>query len=69
MTLEEITRYNQGQGILNEIEDYLEYINRLEKGLQQIAQLDDDLYEEVKNKQIQRYKEKIKQLRKQFVEL
>lgn len=69
MTLLELERAKQGWGILNEIEDYKSYIDRIEKDMISLVKLDDDLLEDAKNKQIQRFKQKIVELQRQFDEL
>lgn len=69
MTQEELKRAEKGWRILNEIEDYKEYIKRIEKDALALVQLDEDLLEDAKNKQIQRFRQKIVELQKQFDEL
>lgn len=69
MTQEELKRAEKGWGILNEIEDYKSYIARIEKDMISLVKLDDDLLEDAKNKQIQRFKQKIVELQRQFDEL
>ena len=69
MTQEELKRAEKGWGILNEIEDYKEYIKRIEKDALALVRLDEDLLEDAKNKQIQRFRQKIVELQKQFDEL
>ena len=69
MTQEELKRAEEGWRILNEIEDYKEYIKRIEKDALALVKLDEDLLEDVKNKLIQRFRQKIVELQKQFVEL
>ena len=69
MTREELERAEKGRGILNEIEDYKEYIKRIEKDALALVRLDEDLLEDAKNKQIQRFRQKIVELQKQFDEL
>ena len=69
MTQEELKRAEEGRRILNEIEDYKEYIKRIEKDALALVQLDEDLLEDAKNKQIQRFRQKIVELQKQFDEL
>lgn len=69
MTQEELKRAEEGWKILNEIEDCKEYIDRIEKDLLALVNLDEDLLEDAKNKQIQRFKQKIEALQKQFDEL
>ena len=69
MTLLELERAEQGWHILKEIEDIKDYIDRIEKDVLSLVKLDDDLLEDAKNKQIQRFKQKIEELQKQFDEL
>ncbi len=69
MTHEELERAMQGMGILNEIVDYKSYIDRIEKDVLSLVKLDEDLLEDAKNKQIQRFKQKIEELQRQFDEL
>ena len=69
MTQEEMKRAEEGWKILNEIEDCKEYIDRIEKDLLALVKLDEDLLEDAKNKQIQRFRQKIAELQKQFEEL
>lgn len=69
MTQEELKRAEEGWKILNEIEDYKEYIKRIEKDALALVKLDEDLLEDAKNKQIQRFRQKIVELQKQFDEL
>ena len=69
MTQEELKRAEEGWRILNEIEDYKEYIKRIEKDALSLVKLDEDLLEDVKNKLIQRFRQKIVELQKQFDEL
>ena len=69
MTQEEMKRAEEGWKILNEIEDCKEYIDRIEKDLLALDKLDEDLLEDAKNKQIQRFRQKIAELQKQFDEL
>lgn len=69
MTQEELKRAEEGWRILNEIEDYKEYIKRIEKDALALVKLDEDLLEDVKNKLIQRFRQKIVELQKQFDEL
>lgn len=69
MTQEELKRAEEGWKILNEIEDCKEYIDRIEKDLLALVNLDEDLLEDAKNKQIQRFRQKIEALQKQFDEL
>lgn len=69
MKQEELKRAEKGWGILNEIEDYKEYIKRIEKDALALVRLDEDLLEDAKNKQIQRFRQKIVELQKQFDEL
>lgn len=69
MTQEEMKRAEEGWKILNEIEDCKEYIDRIEKDLLALDKLDEDLLEDAKNKQIQRFRQKIAELQKQFEEL
>ena len=69
MTQEDLKRAEKGWRILNEIEDYKEYIKRIEKDALALVKLDEDLLEDAKNKQIQRFRQKIVELQKQFDEL
>lgn len=69
MTQEEMKRAEEGWKILNEIEGYKSHIDRIEKDMLSLVKLDDDLLEDAKNKQIQRFKQKIVELQKQFDEL
>lgn len=69
MTQEEMKRAEEGWRILNEIENYKDYIDRIEKDLLALVKLDEDLLEDAKNKQIQRFKQKIAELQRQFDEL
>ena len=69
MTQEEMKRAEEGWKILNKIEDYKSYIDQIEKDLLALVKLDDDLLEDAKTKQIQRFKQKIVELQRQFDEL
>ena len=71
MTQEELKRAEQGFGILNEIDDYKEYLKRIKKDTVPLSLnfLDDDLKNEAISKQIARYENKIKELQKRFDEL
>ena len=69
MTQEEMKRAEEGWRILNEIENYKDYIDRIEKDVLALVKLDEDLLEDAKNKQIQRFRQKIAELQKQFDEL
>lgn len=62
-------RAEEGRKILNWIENYKDYIDRIEKDLFALDMLDEDLLEDAKNKQIQRFRQKIAELQKQFDEL
>lgn len=64
-----MTRAEEGRKILNWIENYKDYIDRIEKDLFALDMLDEDLLEDAKNKQIQRFRQKIAELQKQFDEL
>ena len=71
MTLLELERANQGWNILKEIEDIKEYIVRIKKDNVPLSLgfLDEDIREDARGKQIERYEQRIKELQKQFEEL
>ena len=71
MTLMELERAKQGWGILNEINDNKEFIERIKKDIVPLSLdlLDDDIRQEAIGKQIERYENRIKELQKQFDEL
>ena len=71
MTLLELERAKQGWNILEEIEDIKGYIARIKKDNMPLSLgfLDEDIREDAKGKQIERYEQRIKELQKQFDEL
>ena len=71
MTLLELERANQGWNILKEIKDIKDYIARIKKDNVPLSLgfLDEDIREDAKGKQIERYEQRIKELQKQFDEL
>ena len=71
MTLLEIERAKQGWNILQDIEEIKDYIDRIKKDNVPLSLgfLDEDIREDARGKQIERYEQRIKELQKQFDEL
>ena len=71
MTLLELERAKQGWNILEEIEDIKGYITRIKRDNVPLSLdfLDEDIREDARGKQIERYEQRIKELQKQFDEL
>lgn len=69
MTLLELERANQGWNILKEIDNLKYIISRFEKDKTFFQHLDEDIREDARGKQIERYEQRIKELQKQFDEL
>lgn len=71
MTQEELERAEQGWHILKEIEDIKDYIARIKKDNVPLSLgfLDEDIREDARGKQIERYEQRIEELQKQFDEL
>lgn len=71
MTLFELERAKQGWDILKEIEDIKDYIARIKKDNVPLSLdfLDEDIREDARGKQIERYEQRIKELQEQFDEL